>query len=273
MRAPSFSPAAITTRSPPPLGLAACRRAREAIDALLGPAAEVCDVPEEALGHNPGNGSFVHTISHPSPTLAVVADAMPRLVEAHAASLRSDVANTRLNGQHFIRTDPNTSDTPRSLGWHVDNAFLAAHEASTPREVYTRSIVTLSENGVQPGGGAIMISPASVGVTRALVADLLEEHGDADYDGQEWRTKIVKTLTENPTEAAWHGSQLATGQWGGEHLSEGIEVLTNEGDAVFCAYQQRRVCPRCRLTQTVAANSRGDVVPHRLARHQRPAPL
>ena len=176
MRAPSvFSPGTIiATRSPPPppLGLAACRRAREAIDALLGPAAEVCDVPEEALGHNPGNGSFVHTISHPSPTLAVVADAMPRLVEAHAASLRSDVANTRLNGQHFIRTDPNTSDTPRSLGWHVDNAFLAAHEASTPREVYTRSIVTLSEGGVQPGGGAIMISPASVGVTRALVADL-----------------------------------------------------------------------------------------------------
>ena len=31
--------------------------------------------------------------------------------------------------------------------------------------------------------------------------------------------------------------------------------------------------PRCRLTQTVAANSRGDVVSHRLARHQRPAPL
>jgi hypothetical protein len=205
-----------------------CRAARTAIDTVLGPdTAETVEVAGEVLGHNSGNSNFIHTISHPNPALAVIAAGMPRLAEAHAASLCSEVCHMILNGQHYIRTDPNPEAVAVvGSGWHVDNAFLVSHESSSPRHVYTRSIVTLSEGGVEPGGGGIMISPSSVGVTRDRVARLVAKQGLNAYHGSKWRTEIVHELTEKPTTQGWHGSKLKTSAG----LEEGIEILSGEGE-------------------------------------------
>eukprot|EP01052_Picozoa_sp_SAG31_P043170 SAG31_NODE_7105_length_1787_cov_1.252962_1_plen_176_part_00 len=87
----------------------ACRAARLAIDAFWGAAAEVCDVRAELLGHNSSNANFTHVVSHPSSILRMAVPFMPALADVHAASLDSDLGNVRLNGQHFIRTDPDES--------------------------------------------------------------------------------------------------------------------------------------------------------------------
>ena len=98
-----------------------CRAARQAIDALFGPYGESSfDVPREALGDNGGHGTFKHIVSHPSPVLSVVAHLLPQLAQCHAASLDSETARMRLNGQHFIRTDPDTTAQSGATSWHVE---------------------------------------------------------------------------------------------------------------------------------------------------------
>jgi hypothetical protein len=51
-----------------------CRRAREAIDAWLGPATAAVDAASD-LGDAAlcGSGNYVHSIAHPNPTMAVLA--------------------------------------------------------------------------------------------------------------------------------------------------------------------------------------------------------
>ena len=100
---------------------ATCRRARAAIDGVLGShLAETVAPAAEAFGDNSGSSNFIHTVSHPHPSLAVIAGGMPQLLAAHAATLRSDLAHTLLNGQHYIRTDLNPQASSGGSGWHVD---------------------------------------------------------------------------------------------------------------------------------------------------------
>ena len=151
-----------------------CGRVREAMDALLGPERrevvpnrKLGDEDALDLGHSSqgGSGGWRHTIAHPNPTMAVCAHYMQKTVEAHCQILRSDPAHIRLNGQTLTRTDPGGADGP-NYGAHVDNAFLSEHIDSTPREVYSRSIVAL--NPVRPGGAAFVCWPRSNNASRAI---------------------------------------------------------------------------------------------------------
>jgi hypothetical protein len=153
------------------------------------------------LGENSGSANHIHAIAHPNPALAVMADAIPALASVHAAALRSEPQHLFLNGQSLIRTDPTDDATAhergvRGSGWHVDNAFLASHTDATPREVYTRSMVTLS--AVECGGGAIMFSPGSTAVTRREVQRLVDDQGEAAYHGQQWRWSWSPSSRQSP---------------------------------------------------------------------------
>ena len=200
-----------------------CRRARAVIDETLG-------APDDDLvplrSHPPSDS--IHEIAHPNPALAVMAPFMPKLADATAQVLRSSIEHLRLNGQTLLRTDPSAGGTPGSpstiVHWHVDNAFLDTHMDSTPRQVYSRAMVTLSN--VHSGGGAIMVAPNSVGVTRTIIRELVASKGAAAYHGAQWRAEIAERLT---ADTKCGKATLLQEQKG----VVGTEVLTNAGDLII----------------------------------------
>ena len=220
---------------------ASCQAARDAIDGFFGPAAEVCaGVADEALGHNGGNSNFTHVASHPNPVLMVMAHVLPELAAAHAASLHSDAEHMRLNGQHFIRTDPSPDALPGAANWHIDNTFLPQHEQSHPRQVYTRSILAL--NTQSSGGAPLWMSSGAVNAARDVVSKQVAEQGEEQYNGREWISRVHRELIVQATD---HGPSLgaaaaARPDWAasrGRGLADTVEppqeVLLNEGDLVM----------------------------------------
>eukprot|EP01045_Picozoa_sp_COSAG04_P025559 COSAG04_NODE_3376_length_2875_cov_1.748199_3_plen_252_part_00 len=214
------------------LDAASCRAARAAIDGYLGPHAEKAPVDKKELGHNGNSGGFTHVVSHPNPLLATVAHVLPALAEVHAASLSSDPAHMCLNGQHFIRTDPNPDAPPGAKNWHIgkcsrplwvfcrslkssgctDNCFLPVHEESRPRRVYTRSILAL--NKIESGGAAVMFSPGGIGAARDVVSRFVAEQGEEAYDPREWLAPLQRELiaqdAQSPSDSG-RGTALAEG--------------------------------------------------------------
>ena len=213
-----------------------CRRARAVIDETLGPP----DVNDDQLPLCPPSDA-IHEIAHPNPALAVMASFMPKLVDANAQVLRSSAEHLRLNGQTLLRTDPSAGGAPGSpstiVHWHVDNAFLDTHMDSTPRQVYSRAMVTLSD--VHSGGGAIMVAPNSIGVTRTIIRELVASKGAAAYHGAHWRAEIAERLTAD-TECG--KATLLREQKG----VVGSEVLTNAGDLIIfdpmCTFRRQPMC-------------------------------
>ena len=75
------------------------------------------------------------------------------------------------------------------------------------------------------GGGAIMVAPNSIGITRSLVRELAAEQGIDAYHGAQWRTRLAERLTAE-TEYGAATELLA------EEGVVGTEVLTNAGDMI-----------------------------------------
>lgn len=229
-----------------------CRRARAVIDATLGP-------PGDKLQPGRAPSEAIRSIAHPDSALAVIAPFMPKLVDANAQVLRSSSEYIRLNGQTLVRTDASAGGAPGSpssvVHWHVDNAFMDSHMDSTPREVYSRSMVTLSD--VRSGGGAIMVVPNSVSSTRAIVRDLVTKQGRGAYHGANWRGEIAERLTAE-TE---HGRATALRVQKGAMAEE---VLTNAGDLIIfdpmCMHTASRCTngpSRCKSQGSYATDLRG----------------
>ena len=239
------------------VGADQCAAARAAIDAALGgpgPTEAVDTQLAAGLGENSGSANHIHAIAHPHPAMAVMAPSMPAVAEVHAAALRSDRQHLCLNGQSLLRSDPTDDPTAHERGvvgsgWHLDNAFLASHGESTPRQVYTRSMVTLSD--VESGGAAMMFSPGSVEATRREVQRLVDERGEAEYHGQNWRIEVVAQLTSDagPDHLAF-GAGVAAKGWHGEGLNEeklspAVEVLTGQGDCILFEAMSFHSASRC----------------------------
>ena len=57
---------------------ATCCRARAAIDGVSALGSQLAEkvAPAEAFGDNSGSSNFIHTVSHPRPSLAVIAGGM-----------------------------------------------------------------------------------------------------------------------------------------------------------------------------------------------------
>ena len=102
-----------------------------------------------------------------------------------------------------------------------DNVYLPQHNEMTPRQVYSRAMVTL--NSVSSGGAAFMIAKRSTAASRDCVDKLIAERGVEEYlaDPLVWRRDVAQELTArldapNP------------------ELDASSEVLSNEGDMVIC---------------------------------------
>ena len=103
---------------------------------------------------------------------------------------------------------------------HIDNAFLARDNDSTPRKVYSRSIVYL--NNVRKGGAAIIVWPRSFPAARAIVEQLVTRDGEAAYHGGRWRNEVIEELDVDysPGNTRWAG------------VGDAVEVTMEEGDMV-----------------------------------------
>ena len=93
------------------LDASSCQQARAAMDREFGvePTEQVdASLLPHPLGHasQAGSGAYRHSVCHPNPALAAVAQHTQRLVDVHCQVLRSDPACIRLNGQSMIRSDP-----------------------------------------------------------------------------------------------------------------------------------------------------------------------
>ena len=102
-----------------------------------------------------------------------------------------------------------------------DNVYLPQHNETTPRQVYSRAMVTL--NSVSSGGAAFMIAKRSTTASRDCVDKLIVERGVEEYlaDPLVWRRDVAQELTArldapNP------------------ELDASSEILSNEGDMVIC---------------------------------------
>ena len=131
---------------------------------------------------------------------------MDKMTRAHCEFLRSDLEHIKLNGFSLVRTDPYEGGdavlphtNPTNL--HIDNAFLAAHDAATPREVYSRSITYLNEGGVSEGGAPIVVWPRAHKAAAEVVQRLLSEQGDDAYHGVRWRDEVTAALAQLPPDA------------------------------------------------------------------------
>ena len=222
-----------------------CARARAAMDGQFGPergeaiAAADADQASGTVSHetrlvgHPSqthSGDYFHSLCHPNPAMTALVDAMPKMTQVHCEVLRSNTENICLNGQSMVRTDPYEgggevkSDTnPTNI--HVDNAFLPAHDAATPREVYSRSIVYL--NKVEAGGAPIILWPRAHRAAADVVQQLVAEDGEESYHGVHWRDEVIHAMTERPNDApAGYDTRQVT--WGG--VGPAMEVLMDEGD-------------------------------------------
>ena len=247
---------------------ASCRRAREAIDAFLGsePTETVSDPSVRAqLGHESQgiSSGFLHSVTHPNPAMAVMAHYMPKMVDAHVQTLRSSYDHIRLNGQTLLRTDPYDGEPlppqvlqPNSV--HVDNAFLAGDNESTPRKVYSRSIVYL--NKVRKGGAGIIVWPRSFSAARKIVEELVAKEGEVAYHGGRWRNEIIEELDVDysPGNTRWAG------------VGDAVEVLMEEGDMVFFEPMCMHSASRCTNGEArycwvnAFYDERAQAMPHRL---------
>ena len=215
---------------------------RACVDTLSSAAAKEVRVGVETLwGHDSQGGSrnYLHTVAHPNPMLAIMAHYMPQVVDVHAQVLRSKPEHLRLNGQNLKRTDPFAlpasssaadhatagaplphSAEPRSTNWHIDNAWLAEHENTSPRQVYSRAMVTL--NSVSSGGAAIMVARQSAAAAREVIDRRVRDEGQDAYllDPLKWRSEVAQTLR----------SQL---QAPNPAFDKASEVVSGEGDMII----------------------------------------
>ena len=245
---------------------AACKACRDSLDSFLGAQCESVGEPARShLGH-PSQGvsrSWLHSVTHPNPAMAVPAQYMRKMTDAHCQVLRSDPQHARLNGQTLLRTDPyrggsavRASNNPTNI--HIDNAFLPEQTDGTPRQHYSRSIVYL--NDVTEGGAPVVVWPRSTAAVRDVVERLRAEQGDDAYHGVRWRNEVTEELVDRSATA---------GEEGGERLQfrtsaatdttptppydagvvrlglEPVEVLMEEGDMVFFEPMSLHSASRC----------------------------
>jgi len=229
---------------------AQCARARQAIDGAFGP--EPCEaVGREVVGfasqtHSSG---WMHSCCHPNPATTSLVSAMDKMTRAHCEFLRSDLEHIKLNGFSLVRTDPYEGGdavlphtNPTNL--HIDNAFLAAHDAATPREVYSRSITYLNEGGVSEGGAPIVVWPRAHKAAAEVVQRLLSEQGDDAYHGVRWRDEVIAALAQLPPDADPEaGYDTREVLWPG--VGPATEITMNEGDAIFFSPMSMHSASRC----------------------------
>ena len=224
-----------------------CARARLAIDGAFGPQ------PVEAVDHLVGfpsqthSSGWFHSVCHPNPATVCVVDAMDKMTAAHCEFLRSDRAHIKLNGYSLIRTDPyegadavRPHTNPTSI--HIDNAFLPKHDAATPREVYSRSIVYL--NKVTEGGAPIIVWPRAHKAAAEVVQRLVSEQGEEAYHGVRWRDEVIATMTQRPPTAdPAAGYDTREVIWPG--VGPATEVLMGEGDMIMFEPMSMHSASRC----------------------------
>jgi hypothetical protein len=238
---------------------------QDSLDSFLG--AEACEgVGEPAcsqLGH-PSQGvsrSYLHSVTHPNPAMAVPAHYMRKMTDAHCQVLRSDPQHARLNGQTLLRTDPyegsgalRASNNPVNI--HIDNAFLPHQTDGTPRLHYSRSIVYL--NTVTEGGAPVVVWPRSTAAARDVVEQLRAEQGDDSYHGVRWRNEVTEELVDR-TAAAGTGERLQFRTTAASDAApapafdagvvrlglEPVEILMEEGDMVFFEPMSLHSASRC----------------------------
>jgi hypothetical protein len=231
---------------------AECNRARTAIDGAFGPEPTE-KVPHELAGFasQTGSSGFFHSVCHPHPATTCLVGAVPKMARAHCEVLRSDLAHIRLNGYSLIRTDPFGGDASsvrphtNPTNMHIDNAFLPAHDAATPREVYSRSIVYL--NDVAEGGAPIVVWPrahkAAAEVVQQLRADGAAA-GAGEYHGVRWRDEVIAAMAHHrpgaDPEASYDTRQI---DWPG--VGPATEVLMGEGDMVVFEPMSMHSASRC----------------------------
>lgn len=171
-------------------------RLRDHMDNLLPPIAPRGDK----------DAKRVQMLRHPIPgdIMAEVAS-YPRLLDAAARILHSEVDRLQMLEQVLIRTDP--ADPPFGpLGWHIDFAFPAHCYEARPRQTYYHMVHALAD--VAAGQAATRIVPGSHHLTYATTAKLNSK-------------EQLDAMKANVIEAA------------GIDLEKAIEIPANEGDVLI----------------------------------------
>jgi hypothetical protein len=193
------------------------------------------------------SSGWMHSVCHPNPATVAVVDCMEKMTRAHCEFLRSERAHIKLNGYSLIRTDPyeggdavGPHTNPTNI--HIDNAFLSRHDAATPREVYSRSIVYL--NSVTEGGAPIVVWPRAHKAAAEVVQRLVSEEGEEAYHGVRWRDEVIAAMTQGlPTADPDAGYDTREVIWPG--VGPATEVLMSEGDMIMFEPMSMHSASRC----------------------------
>ncbi len=169
---------------------------RETID-RLAPSILPADIPDVRR---------VYDLRHPLSEPIMAEIITPKLIALAQDTLRvPEVSRLRLLEQVLIRTDPKPPPYS-STGWHIDWAFYPREYYATPKQTYYHMVHACST--VEAGGGAFTIVPRSHHLTYKATAQC-----ETDEELEEFK--------KNPAE------------WAGVNLSEGVEVLAQEGDLII----------------------------------------